>query len=215
MGTTYRSALSWGIPVTAAELVPSVPKLFTYYHEDAGQLLASPLSHVVIDDGRRFLERTNEKFDVIVVDPPPPVSTAASSLLYSKEFYAIAKRHLQPGGILAQWLPGGDDAVQASVTRALKESFPYLRIFRSATSPGWHFLASMDLIRQQSADEMLSRMPARAAADMIEWGPAKTPREQFQIMLSNELTPEQMIQRAPGFPALRDDRPVNEYYILR
>ncbi len=34
MGTTFRSLLSWGIPVTAVELVPSVPKVFGYYHAD-------------------------------------------------------------------------------------------------------------------------------------------------------------------------------------
>ena len=42
MGTTFRSALSWNIPVTVVELVPSVPKLFTYYHPDGDQVLASP-----------------------------------------------------------------------------------------------------------------------------------------------------------------------------
>ena len=58
MGTTFRSVISWNVPVTVVELVPSVPKLFTYYHPDGDQLLASPLAHVVIDDGRRYLERT-------------------------------------------------------------------------------------------------------------------------------------------------------------
>lgn len=215
MGTTYRSALAWGIPVTGAELVPSVPQLFTYYHENGALLLASPLSRIVIDDGRRFLERTGEKFDVIIIDPPPPVSAAASSLLYSEEFYAIAKRHLQPGGILAQWLPDGDDAIQASVTRALVDSFPNVRIYQSVVGLGWHFFASMDPIPDRTADEMLTRMPAPAVADMMEWGPAKTPREQLQRMLSKRLTPEEMIQRAPDVPALHDDRPVNEYFLVR
>src|SRR5579862_3211769 len=32
MGTTFRSVLSWGIPATVVELVPSVPRLFWYYH---------------------------------------------------------------------------------------------------------------------------------------------------------------------------------------
>jgi hypothetical protein len=41
-----------------------------------------------------------------------------------QDFYAVVKERLQPGGILAQWLPGGDDAVKASVARALKNSFP-------------------------------------------------------------------------------------------
>ena len=57
MGTTYRSVMSWGIPATAVELVPSVPRLFSYFHPDAERILESPQSHVVIDDGRRFMER--------------------------------------------------------------------------------------------------------------------------------------------------------------
>ena len=73
MGTTYRSLLSWNIPSTAVELVPSVPQLFWYFHSDGPELLRSPLSHVVIDDGRRYLERTSEQYDVVTIDPPPPV----------------------------------------------------------------------------------------------------------------------------------------------
>jgi spermidine synthase len=215
MGTSFRSALSWGIPVTAVELVPSVPKLFSYYHEDGDHIMASPLAHVVIDDGRRFLEHTDEKFDVIVIDPPPPVSAAASSLLYSEEFYALAKRHLQPGGILAQWLPSGDNAIRASVTRSLTDSFSHVQIYDSVEHWGWHFFASMDPIPALSADQMLARMPALAISDMMEWGPAKTPQGQFQIMLSNPLAPEAIVKLAPSIPALRDDRPVNEYFLVR
>ena len=53
MGTTYRSLMSWNIATTAVELVPSVPRLFAYYHPDGPELLRSPLSQVVVDDGRR------------------------------------------------------------------------------------------------------------------------------------------------------------------
>ena len=97
MGTTFRSAMSWGIPVTVVELVPSVPKLFPYYHPDGAPLLASPRAHIVIDDGRRFLDRSNEKFDAIIIDPPPPLEAAASSLLYSRDFYSLAKQHMTSG----------------------------------------------------------------------------------------------------------------------
>ena len=106
MGTSYRLALSWDIDTTAVELVPSVTKAFGFYHTNAAQILANPKGHVVIDDGRRFLRRTREKFDVIVIDPPPPVETAGSSLLFSAEFYALAKQHLNPHGILQAWFPG-------------------------------------------------------------------------------------------------------------
>ena len=43
MGTTFRSVASWNISSTAVELVPSVPRLFSFYHPDAPQVMASPL----------------------------------------------------------------------------------------------------------------------------------------------------------------------------
>ncbi len=70
MGTTFRSLLSWNIDTTAVELVPSVPALFGQFHRNAVQLLASPRAHVVIDDGRRFLDRSTDLYDVITIDPP-------------------------------------------------------------------------------------------------------------------------------------------------
>ena len=215
MGTTFRSGLTWNIPVTAVELVPSVPRLFPYFHEDAARVMALPDAHVVIDDGRRYLERSDQKFDVIAIDPPPPVSAASSSLLYSVEFYSIAKRHLSPHGILAQWLPYGDDADLASITRALIDSFPNVRIYRSVSGWGWHFFASMAPIPERNADELLVRMPAAAVTDMMEWGPEKAPREQLQLMLAHSIAPEEFIARAPQYPTLHDDHPVNEYFLIR
>jgi spermidine synthase len=214
MGTTYRSVISWGVPATVVELVPSVPRLFSYYHADAAQVLASPFSHVVVDDGRRYLERSAQQYDAIVIDPPPPVQTAGSSLLYSRDFYTVAKERLRPGGILQQWLPEGDNAVQASVARSLKESFPYLRIYRSVGHGGWHFLASSQPIPVRTGAELMARMPATAVGDMTEWDQV-APAQQFDRLLVREMTPDQMIALSPGTPALQDDRPINEYFLLR
>ncbi len=215
MGTTYRSLLSWDIPVTAVELVPSVPRVLGYFHADGPELLRSPLSHVVIDDGRRYLERTPAQYDVITIDPPPPVQAAGSSLLYSKEFYAIISRRLRPGGILQQWLPGGDVVVRASVARALKESFPYVRVFHSVEGWGYHFLASDTPLPNPAAAELAQRLPAKAASDLLEWGPETTPEHQFADVLKNEISLDELIARAPRAPALQDDHPVNEYYVMR
>jgi len=215
MGTTYRSLMSWDIPVTAVELVPSVPRVFGYFHADGPALLRSPLSRVVIDDGRRYLERTHVQYDVITIDPPPPVQAAGSSLLYSKEFYAIIRRRLRPGGILQQWLPGGDPVVRASVARALKESFPYVRVFHSVEGWGYHFLASESPLPNPTAAELAQRLPDKAATDFLEWGPETTPEGQFADVLKREISLDDLIQQAPTASALRDDRPVNEYYLTR
>jgi spermidine synthase len=215
MGTTHRSMLSWGIHSTAVELAPSVPRMFSFFHSDADRLLASPLSRVVIDDGRFFLDRTSAQYDAIVIDPPPPVEAAASSLLYSKEFYAAAKPRLRPGGILAQWLPGADEAVQASVAKALKDSFPYVRVFVSFDRYGWHFLASESPIPDRTPEELAARLPAHAAADIVEWGPEDTPTGQFAAVLGQEIRLDDLIRQDPAVPELQDNRPVNEYYLLR
>jgi hypothetical protein len=58
-------------------------------------------------------------------------------------------------------------------------------------------------------------MPARAVTDMMAWGPAATPTDQFNRMLETDMTAEKLISRSPGTPALDDDRPVNEYDMLR
>jgi spermidine synthase len=215
MGTTYRSMLSWGIPTTAVELVPSVPKLFWYYHADGPRLLKSPLSRVVIDDGRRYLERSLEQYDVIALDPPPPVEAAGSSLLYSKEFYAMVRTRLRPDGILQQWLPRGDPAVHAAVARALQESFPYVRAFHSIGAWGIHFLASNQPLPNWSAEDLVRHMPASATNDLMEWGPEATPEGQLGAVLNKEISFSGLIAEDPSAPALQDDRPVNEYYLIR
>ncbi|MGA7927134.1 MAG: hypothetical protein WCA20_14215 [Candidatus Sulfotelmatobacter sp.] len=215
MGTTFRSVMTWNISGTAVELVPSVPKLFSYYQADADEVMKLPLAHVVIDDGRRFLERSPTKYDAIIVDPPPPVQTAGSSLLYSQEFYAVAKQRLVPGGILEQWLPEADAPTQAAAARAIKNSFIYVRVFPGIQGWGWHFLASERPIPKRTAAELVARMPPSAVSDMMEWGPAASPEEQVNLLLSHESSTDAVIALSPATAALEDDRPINEFFLLR
>jgi spermidine synthase len=218
MGTTFRSFLSWDVRTTAVELVPSVPDLLGFFHADAPTFVRSPLARIVVDDGRRFLERSNQQYDVITIDPPPPVEAAGSSLLYSTEFYALARKRLRPNGLVAQWLPEFRDAevvVRASIAQAMAESFPHVRVFRSVEGWGYHFIASQRPITVPPADVLAARMPPRAVADMLEWGPATTASAQLNRMVSREVSLQSLVAAAPGVPVLRDDRPYNEYYLLR
>jgi spermidine synthase len=219
MGTTFRSLLTWKINTTAVELVPSVPRLFWYFHSNGPEVVKLPQAHIVIDDGRRYLERTRQQFDLITIDPPPPVEAAGSSMLYSEEFYAAARKRLRPDGILAQWLPEGDAEDFAAVARALHNSFPYVRVFRWGTRWGFHFLASEQPLPHLTAEELQRSLPADAATDLAEWAPPSKGSQAifntFQSLLQSEVSIEAVILVSPTTPALSDDRPINEYYVLR
>ena len=217
MGTSYRAALSWGIETTAVELVPSVTEAFAFYHEDAAQSLANPKGRIVIDDGRRFLKRTREKYDLIVIDPPPPVEAAGSSLLYSKEFYELARQHLKPDGILQIWFPGGPLSTAQAIVRSLEESFPHVRCFDGVNDWGTHFLASEQPIETVTTEKMAARMPATARMDLMEYmDTARFPTlpdylkkvVSQETIISHALNPDLKIE-------ISDDHPFNEYFLLR
>jgi spermidine synthase len=214
MGTTFRSLMSWGIPVTAVELVPGVVGLFDYFYDEAAALKSSPRANIVIDDGRRFLARTAEEFDVITIDGAPPMEAVGTSLLYSKAFYARAAARLAPDGILQQWLTGPlEPAILSSFASALRESFPYVRLYRAVEGAGYHCLASRRPIPEASARSLAARLSPAAAADFTELGPGKTPEEQFGLLLKDPQAIAGIIDSR--VPALDDDRPINEYYLLR
>lgn len=54
---------------------------------------------VVNDDAMAYLARTDERFDVIVVDFPDPNNLALGKL-FTTRFYASAREHLAPGGAM-------------------------------------------------------------------------------------------------------------------
>ena len=57
-----------------------------------------PRANVVIDDGIKFVNETNQKFDAIIVDSTDPIGPG--EVLFTKEFYGSCKKCLRPGGVL-------------------------------------------------------------------------------------------------------------------
>jgi len=214
MGTTYRSLLSWSVHTVAVELVPSVRDAFGFYHRDASEVLADPNGRVVIDDGRRYLERVATQYDLITLDPPPPVEAAGSSMLYSTEFYDLVKQRLAPNGILQQWWPDGELKILQAVARSVSSSFPYVRVFKGDGTVGFHFLASLAPIEVPSVTDFIDRLPERARADIREWSPNGDLEAGVGSMIARELPLQAVLSDEPGL-MITDDRPFNEYYFLR
>jgi hypothetical protein len=63
--------------------------------------------------------------------------------------------------------------------------------------------------------EMPQKLPAAAAADLVEWNHNVTPRQLLIDVLSREKSLDSLIAPAPSVPPIGDDRPINEYFVLR
>jgi spermidine synthase len=68
-------------------------------HDQVASVLSDPKVEVVIDDGRRWLQRHADRFDVIVMNTTFHWRAHSTSLL-STDFMEIARAHLEPGGFL-------------------------------------------------------------------------------------------------------------------
>ena len=59
-----------------------------------------------IEDGRQFLERTTDRFDLITGEPPPPRTPGAVNI-YTREYFALLRERLAENGVVTYWLPVG------------------------------------------------------------------------------------------------------------
>ncbi len=91
--------------IVICELEPLIPPASTqYFGKQNYNVLNDRRTHLVYDDARHYIFTTRDKFDVITTDPIHPW-VKGTSTLYSKEYYELVKSHLNPGGVVAQWLP--------------------------------------------------------------------------------------------------------------
>jgi spermidine synthase len=115
------------------ELEPLIPKVVTTYFSEANYGVASnPKVQVVYDDARHYVLTTREKFDVITSDPIHPWVKGAATL-YTKEYFEHVKEHLNPGGIVTQWVPlyeSTEDAVRSEIATFL-QVFPNGTVWRN------------------------------------------------------------------------------------
>jgi spermidine synthase len=111
---------------TIAEIEPLVPKVVsTYFAEHNFDVVRNPKVHVRIDDARHFVETTREKFDAITSDPLDPWVKGAA-MLYTVEFFQMAKDHLNDGGVVTlfvQLYESNTEAVKSEIGTFL-EVFP-------------------------------------------------------------------------------------------
>lgn len=106
--------------------------------------LQDPRVHVVENDARGALLRTDARFDAIVSQPSHPW-TAGASHLYTREFFDLVRDRLAPDGVFVQWigLSFVDEPLLRSLLATLLATFPYVEVYRPEPG-GLLFLSSLE-----------------------------------------------------------------------
>jgi spermidine synthase len=112
--------------IVICEIEPLIPRVVAQFFADENyNVLHDPRTKVVYDDARHYILTTKDKFDIITSDPIHPWVKGAATL-YTKEYFELCKRHLNPGGLVTQWVPlyETDRVVVQSELATFFEAFP-------------------------------------------------------------------------------------------
>jgi spermidine synthase len=201
-----------GVTGTAREILKYPDATVTYVELDPLILKVVPVQgpriRVVNTDGRRFIQQTSERFDVVIVDLPGP-KTSQLNRFFTAEFFAEVQQHLAPDGVLSFALGRYENYVSPELTQLLASAYQTVktRFDNVLLIPGGriHFLASN------------GKLSLAIAGRLEEAGIAT--RFVNRHYLDATLTPDRIndLQRAVAQPAKinRDFKPVLYLYQLR
>ena len=111
------------------EIEPLVPqRIAPFFSKENNDVVNDSRVEIVSDDARHFILTTSEKFDVITSDPIHPW-VKGSAALYTREYFEHVKAHLNPGGIVTQWVP----LYQSSEEVVKSEIATFFEVFPNGT----------------------------------------------------------------------------------
>jgi len=158
---------------------------------------------LIINDGRYHLAHTREKYDVILSEPSNPW-IGGMGLLFTREFFELAKSHLQPGGIMLIWMGIYDLNLESTrmIARTFQSVFPETTFWESITAGdyllvGFNGPSQMDYSAAKRAmqDPKVQSDLARAGLDTPE-----------KVMARFLMGPKELAAFVDGGPLHTDDR---------
>jgi spermidine synthase len=162
--------------IVICEFEPMIPPASNkFFAQQNYRVLDDSRTRTVYDDARHYISVTRDKFDVITTDPIHPW-VKGTSALYSKEYYELVREHLNPGGVVAQWLPiyESDEETVKSEMATFFEVFPNATIWSNYLNGDGYDLVLVGRLDETpiNVDELQRRLnqPAyeRVAASLAE-----------------------------------------------
>lgn len=120
------------------DVIEFCKKYLTSWHRGA---FSNRKLRLIIDDAKKFVETTDEKFDVIISDLPSPIHGGPAYLLYTIEFYRTMMRRFNKGGVFVMQA-GSGNLLQIELHQVL---FSTLRKIFKSVRPFYSYVPSFDV----------------------------------------------------------------------
>ena len=176
-GGTLREALTHktverAVMIDLDEEVVELCRQYLPRHHQGG--FDDPRVQLLHRDARAHLAETDETFDVMIMDLVDPMEGGPAYLLYTRQYYEIAKARLNPGGILVtQSGPAGLLSHQecfTTINRTLSSTFAHCvpcQIHVPAFQTLWGFnIASDSQLPTLGAEEVDRLLAERTGRDL-------------------------------------------------
>jgi predicted membrane-bound spermidine synthase len=175
-----------------------------------GNVLNSKKVKVIINDGRNFLLRSADLYDVICLEPPPPQDAGIVNL-YTQEFYKLAFERLMQQGKVCQWLPlhciqGG---LLKTMVQAGRKEFPYVSFWIPNNSEALMICSKQPLLFDCKAIQARIDAYPEKKACLAEVGVD----DACHILATLLLSGRALDAYVGDVPSLTDDRPQLEFFL--
>lgn len=116
--------------IQAVEIVAEQKEAARLYKQENRDVLDYPGLNITIEDGRNYLLRSREQFDIITADATHPVNTS-SWALFTREFYSLVQQRLTKDGVFVQWLPFHDlsQSDYRDIIKTFQSVFPHTTLW--------------------------------------------------------------------------------------
>ncbi|MCY3700005.1 MAG: fused MFS/spermidine synthase [Gemmatimonadetes bacterium] len=152
------------IPVIdAVDLSPEMMEAAAVYSEENYDVLDSDRLRLHVEDGRNFLLRTEESYDIISVDATHPAN-ASSWALFTSEFYQLIENRLAQDGVFMQWIPihGVREDDYRDILRTVWDIFPNMVLWSTGSTHSY-----VVATREPMSSVVMQSVLTRAAANPI------------------------------------------------
>jgi spermidine synthase len=134
LGSGLTSHVVLGSPklkrIDTIEIESAIVEGARFYGKKTERVYTDPRSNIHIEDAKTFFSTYQNKYDVIISEPSNPWVSGVSNL-FTQEFYQTVKRHLNPSGILVQWIHIYEFNLDLliSILKAISNEFTYYDIY--------------------------------------------------------------------------------------